>query len=80
MRDEGALNDLWPLVNGDARLEGDGGRVVAPARAEHRLRVGADPMGVARLDARGRDALAARPEVTVASLPFVDPSKDIPKS
>ena len=50
MTDEGALNDFWPLVKGDAAArQGDRGRVVAPARAQHRLRVGADSVGGARM-------------------------------
>ena len=50
MTDEGALNDFWPLVPGRRRARpGHGRRVVAAAGAEHRLRVGADPMGGAGL-------------------------------
>ena len=80
MTDEGALNDFWPLFDGRCACgEDHGRRVVPPAPEEHRLRVGADPLGAARVGVRGRDP-AGRVPVTVASLPFVDPTKDIPKS
>ena len=62
MTDEGALNDFWTAGQGRrAARPGDGRRVVAAAGAEHRLRVGADPLGGAGLDVRGRDPARARP-------------------
>ena len=80
MRDEGALNDFWPLVKGDARL----GRVTAGAwspRLERNIGYAWVPI---RWEAPGSEFEAETPRgrvpVTVASLPFVDPSKDIPKS
>ena len=80
MTDEGALNDFWPLVKGDARL----GRVTAGAwspRLERNIGYAWVPI---RWEAPGSEFEAETPRgrvpVTVASLPFVDPSKDIPKS
>jgi aminomethyltransferase len=80
MRDEGALNDFWPLVKGDARL----GRVTAGAwspRLERNIGYAWVPIP---WEAPGSTFEAETPRgrvpVTVASLPFVDPSKDIPKS
>jgi glycine cleavage system aminomethyltransferase T len=80
MRDEGALNDFWPLVKGDARI----GRVTAGAwspRLERNIGYAWVPI---RWEAPGSTFEAETPRgrvpVTVASLPFVDPTKDIPKS
>ncbi|HEY3214030.1 MAG TPA: glycine cleavage T C-terminal barrel domain-containing protein [Actinomycetota bacterium] len=80
MRDEGALNDFWPLVKGDAKL----GRVTAGAwspRLERNIGYAWVPI---RWEAPGSTFEAETPRgrvpVTVASLPFVDPTKDIPKS
>ena len=80
MRDEGALNDIWPLVKGDANL----GRVTAGAwspRLERNIGYAWVPI---RWEAPGSTFEAETPRgrvpVTVASLPFVDPTKDIPKS
>ena len=80
MTDEGALNDFWPLVKGDAKL----GRVTAGAwspRLERNIGYAWVPI---RWEAPGSEFEAETPRgrvpVTVASLPFVDPSKDIPKS
>ena len=80
MRDEGALNDFWPLVKGDARV----GRVTAGAwspRLERNIGYAWVPI---RWEAPGSTFEAETPRgrvpVTVASLPFVDPTKDIPKS
>jgi len=80
MRDEGALNDFWPLVKGDAKL----GSVTAGAwspRLERNIGYAWVPI---RWEAPGSTFEAETPRgrvpVTVASLPFVDPTKDIPKS
>jgi glycine cleavage system aminomethyltransferase T len=80
MRDEGALNDFWPLVKGDARV----GRVTAGAwspRLERNIGYAWVPI---RWEVPGSTFEAETPRgrvpVTVASLPFVDPTKDIPKS
>jgi glycine cleavage system aminomethyltransferase T len=81
MTDEGALNDAWPVRSvGGERI----GRVTAGAWSPRLARnVGfawvsashmADGTALQLADPRG-----ARP-ATVAPLPFVDPSKDIPKS
>jgi aminomethyltransferase len=80
MTDEGALNDFWPLFKGEARL----GRITAGAwslRLERNI-------GYAWVAIRwaevGSELEAQTPRgrvpVTVASLPFVDPNKDIPRS
>jgi len=80
MRDEGALNDVWPLVKGDAKV----GRVTAGAwspRLERNIGYAWVPI---RWEAPGSTFEAETPlgrvPVTVAGLPFVDPTKDIPKS
>ncbi len=80
MTDEGALNDLWPLFKGEARL----GRITAGAWSP---RLGRN-IGYAwvpiRWEEPGSTFEAVTPRgrlpVTVAPLPFVDPAKDIPKS
>jgi len=87
MSDEGALNDLWPVHDatdpiGDA---GDGiGRVTAGAwspRLERNIGyawVPATHMAVGTpLALQAHDGSR---EATVAALPFVDPTKEIPKS
>ena len=87
MSDEGALNDLWPVhdatdPNGDA---GDGiGRVTAGAwspRLERNIGyawVPATHMAVGTsLTLEAHDGPR---DATVAALPFVDPTKEIPKS
>jgi aminomethyltransferase len=80
MTDEGALNDFWPLMKGDARL----GKITAGAwspRLEKNIGYAWVPI---RWEALGSAFEAETPRgrvpVTVASLPFVDPTKDIPKS
>ena len=87
MSDEGALNDFWPVhdasdPNGDA---GDGiGRVTAGAWSPRLER----NIGYAWVPATHQTvgtplALHAHDgvrEATVAALPFVDPTKEIPKS
>ena len=79
MRDEGALNDSWTLVKGDAPL----GRVTAGAwspRLERNIGYAWVPI---RWEEPGSEFEAETPRgrvpVAVASLPFVDPGKDIPK-
>jgi hypothetical protein len=63
MTDEGALNDIWPLFKGDARL----GRITAGAwspRLEKNVGYAWVPIrwvGGAGLGVRGRDAARARP-------------------
>jgi glycine cleavage system aminomethyltransferase T len=81
MMDEGALSDLWPV---HASGEGPIGRVTAGAwspRLERNIGyawVPASHMEIGtRLELRAGDG--ARP-AAVAALPFVDPSKEIPKS
>jgi aminomethyltransferase len=80
MTDEGALNDFWPLFKGEARL----GRITAGAwspRLERNIGYAWVPIRWAEV---GSELEAQTPRgrvpVTVASLPFVDPNKDIPKS
>jgi aminomethyltransferase len=80
MTDEGALNDLWTLFKGDAAL----GRVTAGAwspRLERNIGYAWVPI---RWEEPGSMFEAETPRgrvpVTVAPLPFVDPSKDIPKA
>ena len=80
MTDEGALNDFWPLMKGDAHL----GKITAGAwspRLEKNIGYAWVPI---RWEAPGSAFEAETPRgrvpVTVASLPFVDPTKDIPKS
>jgi aminomethyltransferase len=80
MTDEGALNDVWPLFMGNARL----GRITAGAWSPRLDR----NIGYAWVPIRWEEPGSAfeaetprgRVPVTVAPLPFVDPSKDIPKS
>lgn len=80
MTDEGALNDFWPLVDGDATV----GRVTAGAwspRLKKNIGYGWVPI---RREEPGSELEADTPRgrvsVTVAPLPFLDPSKDVPKS
>jgi glycine cleavage system aminomethyltransferase T len=80
MTDEGALNDFWPLVEGDATV----GRVTAGAwspRLKKNIGYGWVPI---RRDEPGSELEADTPRgrvsVTVAPLPFLDPNKDVPKS
>jgi glycine cleavage system aminomethyltransferase T len=80
MTDEGALNDFWPLVDGDATV----GRVTAGAwspRLEKNIGYGWVPI---RREEPGSELEADTPRgrvrVTVAPLPFLDPNKDVPKS
>jgi glycine cleavage system aminomethyltransferase T len=80
MTDEGALNDFWPLFKGEARL----GRITAGAwspRLERNIGYAWVPIRWAEV---GSELEAQTPRgrvpVAVASLPFVDPNKDIPKS
>jgi glycine cleavage system aminomethyltransferase T len=80
MTDEGALNDFWPLVEGDATV----GRITAGAwspRLEKNIGYGWVPIHRqepgSELEA---DTPRGRVPVTVAPLPFVDPNKDVPKS
>jgi aminomethyltransferase len=80
MTEEGALNEYWPLVVGDERL----GRITAGAWSPRLER----NIGYAWVPIRWQDpgsTLEAqtpngRVPVTVAPLPFVDPTKEIPKS
>jgi aminomethyltransferase len=79
MTEEGALNDFWPLVKGDAAL----GRITAGAwspRLERNIGYAWVPI---RWDEPGSTFQAETPRgrvpVTVAALPFVDPAKEIPK-
>ena len=88
MSDEGALNELWAVYGADARADdgGDGaiGRVTAGAwspRLERNIGyawVPATHMAVGTPLALG--AHDGRREANVAALPFVDPTKEIPKS
>ena len=80
MTDEGALNDFWPLVEGDATV----GRVTAGAwspRLKKNIGYGWVPI---RREEPGSELEADTPRgrvpVTVAPLPFLDPHKDVPKS
>lgn len=80
MTDEGALNDFWPLVEGDATV----GRVTAGAwspRLKKNIGYGWVPI---RRQEPGSELEADTPRgrvpVTVAPLPFLDPNKDVPKS
>ena len=80
MTDEGALNDFWPLVEGDAAV----GRVTAGAwspRLKRNIGYGWVPV---RRGEPGSELEADTPRgrvpVTVAPLPFLDPNKDVPKS
>jgi glycine cleavage system aminomethyltransferase T len=80
MTDEGALNDAWTLFKGDAAL----GRVTAGAwspRLEKNIGYAWVPI---RWHEAGSEFEAETPRgrvpTTVVALPFVDASKDIPKS
>jgi len=80
MTDEGALNDFWPLVEGDATV----GHVTAGAwspRLKKNIGYGWVPI---RREEPGSeleaDAPRGRVPVTVVPLPFLDPNKDVPKS
>ena len=80
MTDEGALNDFWPLFKGEARL----GRITAGAWSPRLERNIGYAWVAIRWAEVGSELEAQTPRgrvpVTVASLPFVDPNKDIPKS
>jgi glycine cleavage system aminomethyltransferase T len=80
MTDEGALNDFWPLLEGDATV----GRVTAGAwspRLKKNIGYGWVPIGReepgCELEA---DTPRGRVPATVAPLPFLDPNKNVPKS
>ena len=80
MTDEGALNDFWPLLEGDATV----GLVTAGAwspRLEKNIGYGLVPI---RREEPGSELEADTPRgrvpVRVAHLPFLDPNKDVPKS
>jgi glycine cleavage system aminomethyltransferase T len=80
MTDEGALNNFWPLVDGDATV----GRVTAGAwspRLKKNIGYGWVPI---RREEPGSELEADTPRgrvpVTVVPLPFLDPYKDVPKS
>jgi glycine cleavage system aminomethyltransferase T len=86
MSDEGALNDFWPVYGADAGHGGADaiGRVTAGAwspRLERNIGyawVPATHMAVGTpLALHAHDGVR---EATVAALPFVDPTKEIPKS
>jgi aminomethyltransferase len=80
MSDEGALNDFWPVLDGDDRV----GRITAGAWSPRLERnVGYAWVPVASSEPGSRleaESPRGRLPVTVATLPFVDPAKDIPKS
>jgi aminomethyltransferase len=80
MTDEGALNDFWPLFRGEARL----GRITAGAwspRLERNIGYGWVPIRWAEVGSElEAETPRGRVPVVVASLPFVDPNKDVPKS
>jgi glycine cleavage system aminomethyltransferase T len=85
MTEEGALNDFWLLYDGDAH-DGDApvGRVTAGAwspRLEKNIGYAWVPI---RWEEPGSEFEAETPRgrvpVNVAPLPFLDPSKDVPKS
>jgi glycine cleavage system aminomethyltransferase T len=80
MSDEGALNDFWPVLDGDERV----GRITAGAwspRLEKNVGYAWVPIA---FEAPGSALEAETPRgrvpITVETLPFVDPGKDIPKS
>ena len=80
MSDEGALNDFWPVLDGDERV----GRITAGAwspRLEKNVGYAWVPIA---FEAPGSALEAETPRgrvpITVAALPFVDPDKNIPKS
>ena len=80
MSDEGALNDFWPVLDGDERV----GRITAGAWSPRlKKNVGYAWVPIA-FEAPGSALEAETPRgrvpITVAALPFVDPGKDIPKS
>jgi aminomethyltransferase len=80
MSDEGALNDFWPVLDGDVRV----GRITAGAwspRLEKNVGYAWVPVAF-ELPGSSLEAETPRGRVaiTVAALPFVDPGKDIPKS
>jgi glycine cleavage system aminomethyltransferase T len=80
MSDEGALNDFWPVLDGDDRV----GRITAGAWSP-RLEKNVGYAWVPVAFEAARSALEAetprgRVSATVAALPFVDPGKDIPKA
>ena len=81
MSDEGALNDFWPVHEpGGERI----GRVTAGAWSPRLERnIGYAWVPATHLAVGTPVALHARDGVrgaTVAALPFVDPTKEIPKS
>ncbi len=81
MTDEGALNDLWPVHEpGNGRI----GRVTAGAWSPRLERnIGYAWVPATHMEVGTSLALAAHDgmrEATVAALPFVDPTKEIPKS
>jgi aminomethyltransferase len=88
MSDEGALNDFWPVHRAEGHVGGGGdgaiGRVTAGAwspRLERNIGyawVPATHMAVGTPLAL--EAHDGRRDATVAPLPFVDPTKEIPKS
>ena len=80
MSDEGALNDFWPVLDCDDPV----GRITAGAwspRLERNVGYAWVPVAFedpgSRLEAQSP---RGRVPVTVVTLPFVDPAKDIPKS
>ena len=80
MSDEGALNDFWPVLDGDERV----GRITAGAwspRLEKNVGYAWVPIAFeAPGSALEVETPRGRVPITVAALPFVDPGKDIPKS
>jgi glycine cleavage system aminomethyltransferase T len=80
MSDEGALNDFWPVLDGDERV----GRITAGAwspRLEKNVGYAWVPVAFEQPgSALEAETPRGRVPVTVAGLPFVDPGKDIPKS
>jgi aminomethyltransferase len=80
MTDEGALSDFWPVVADGGRV----GRVTAGAwspRLEANVGYAWVPIRLAEPGTELRVESARGPlEATVQELPFVDPSKDIPRS
>lgn len=80
MRDEGALNDFWPLYDADARV----GRITAGTwspRLEKNIGYGWVPIRWVQIgSALEAETPRGRVPAVVAPLPFVDPAKDVPKS
>ena len=80
MTDECALNDFWPLVEGDAVV----GRITAGAWSPRlKKNIGYGWVPIRREEPRSEleaDTPRGRVPVTVAPLPFLDPDKDVPKS